>query len=139
MLLQAAELGIHHTTTLSVQPSSPNSFVNLSCTSRSDLLTVGLCLARTLQKSILEIGGGIICINMISLNFQSFLHWYEHAVEFQYSTNIRKVQTRNAYIKACLLHSKQQSTKITKLHKKGKFVKIILYQSFGSVQSQNIL
>lgn len=42
------------------QPSSPNSFVNLSCTSRSFLLTVGLCLARTFSKSALEIDGGRI-------------------------------------------------------------------------------
>lgn len=42
------------------QPSSPNSFVNLSCTSRSDLLTVGLCLASTLSKSVFDIGGGMI-------------------------------------------------------------------------------
>lgn len=46
---------------LVAQPSSPNSVVNLSCTSRSDLLTVGLCLARTLSKSVLDIGGGTIC------------------------------------------------------------------------------
>lgn len=45
---------------LLAQPSSPNSVVNLSCTSRSDLLTVGLCLARTLSKSVLDIGGGTI-------------------------------------------------------------------------------
>jgi hypothetical protein len=34
--------------------------VNLSCTSRSFLLTVGLCLERTFSKSVLEIGGGRI-------------------------------------------------------------------------------
>lgn len=44
------------------QPSSPNSFVNLSCTSRSFLLTVGLCLDRTFSKSAVEIGGGRIYV-----------------------------------------------------------------------------
>lgn len=48
------------------QPSSPNSFVNLSCTSRSFLLTVGLCLERTFSKSVLEIGGGRICSQAIN-------------------------------------------------------------------------
>ncbi|KAL8136828.1 hypothetical protein V2J09_002829 [Rumex salicifolius] len=40
-------------------PYSPNSLVNLSCTSRSDLLTVGLCFASTLSKSDFMIGGGL--------------------------------------------------------------------------------
>ena len=43
------------------QPSSPNSFVNLSCTSRSALLTVGFCRASTLLKSALVMGGGRTC------------------------------------------------------------------------------
>ena len=47
-----------------IQPSSPNSFVKLSWTSRSDLLTVGLCLASTLSKSAFEIGGGRICMGV---------------------------------------------------------------------------
>ena len=47
------------------QPSSPNSSVNLSCTSRSALLTVGFCLASTLSKSALVIGGGWICKSYI--------------------------------------------------------------------------
>ena len=43
------------------QPSSPNSFVNLSCTSRSALLTVGFCRASTLSKSALVMGGRRTC------------------------------------------------------------------------------
>jgi hypothetical protein len=41
--------------------------VNLSCTSRSFLLTVGLCLERTFSKSVLEIGGGRIYSQAINL------------------------------------------------------------------------
>jgi hypothetical protein len=41
--------------------------VNLSCTSRSFLLTVGLCLERTFAKSVLEIGGGRIYGQAINL------------------------------------------------------------------------
>lgn len=48
-----------------LQPFSPNSFVNLSWTSTSDLLTVAVCLAKTLSKSVLEIVLGRIC-NQIS-------------------------------------------------------------------------
>jgi hypothetical protein len=41
--------------------------VNFSCTSRSFLLTVGLCLERTFAKSVLEIGGGRIYSQEINL------------------------------------------------------------------------
>lgn len=58
--------GIHLSPTVCIlHPSSPNSLVNLSCTSRSALLTVGLCLAKTLSKSVFVIGGGVIYMSLI--------------------------------------------------------------------------
>ena len=56
---------------ISNQPSSPNSFVNLSCTSRSALLTVGFCLESTLSKSPRLMRGGMICDHKFTMEIHS--------------------------------------------------------------------
>ena len=49
----------HHPAPFTLTPSSPNSFVNLSCTSRSSFATVGLARSSTFLKSLAVMFGGI--------------------------------------------------------------------------------